>query len=128
MTQYLTLEDALQIVRRLGFPVRDGGLLASAVARPAASMYGIDAYATLEAKAAALLDSMLRDHPLVDGNKRTGWTAMVAFLWINGFVHTFDTDTAFALVLAVADGRRGLDAIAQSIREHTEPRRMHSAE
>ena len=118
MTQYLTLDDALQITRRLGFHVRDVGLLASALARPAASMLGTDAYAALELKAAALLESMLRNHPLIDGNKRTGWSAMVAFLWINGFRHDFDTHAAFALVVGVADGRIDLDSAAQSIRAH----------
>ncbi len=72
MTQYLEAADALQVTERYGFYVRDAGLLASALARPSASMFGTDAYATFDRKAAALLESLVRNHPLVDGNKRTG--------------------------------------------------------
>ncbi|WP_417374401.1 type II toxin-antitoxin system death-on-curing family toxin [Glutamicibacter protophormiae] len=122
MTEYLTLADALQITAAFGFHVRDAGLLASALARPSASMVGEDAYPSLDRKAAALLDSMLRNHPLVDGNKRTGWTAMVAFLWVNGFRHDFDTDTGFDLVVGIAEGVVDLDAAEAQIRAHRVPR------
>ncbi|QAY59506.1 death-on-curing protein [Microbacterium protaetiae] len=118
MTQFLTLDDALQIAQTLGFHVRDVGLLASATARPAASAFGEDAYPTLDRKAAALLESMLRDHALIDGNKRTGWTMMVAFLWINGFAHDFTTDAAFDLVLGLATGTIDLDHAERLLRAH----------
>lgn len=118
MTEYLTLDDALQITQAFGFHVRDGGLLASALARPAAAMFGEEAYPTIDRKAAALLESVVRNHPLVDGNKRTGWTIMVAFLWINGFRHDFPADEAFDLVVGVADGRIDVSAAEESIRSH----------
>lgn len=118
MTQYLTFDDALQVTHAFGFHVRDAGLLASALARPAASMFGEDAYPTLDRKAAALLESLVRNHPLIDGNKRTGWTLMVAFLWINGFVHDFTADEGFDLVVGVAEGRIDLAASEASIRSH----------
>ncbi|MBN9154011.1 MAG: type II toxin-antitoxin system death-on-curing family toxin [Microbacterium sp.] len=122
MTEYLTLDDALQITQSYGFHVRDAGLLASALARPSASMFGEDAYATLDRKAAALLESLVRNHPLVDGNKRTGWTIMVAFLWINGWKHDFGTDDGFALVVGVAEGALGLDDAEARISAHRIPR------
>jgi len=118
MTRFLTLEDALQVTQRLGFHVRDAGLLASALARPAASLFGQDAYPGLDRKAAALLESVLRNHPLIDGNKRTGWALMVAFLWVNGFVHDFDVDEAFALVVGLAAGDVGLDEAEVRIGSH----------
>ena len=118
MTAYLTLDDALQVARAFGFHVRDAGLLASALARPAASMFGEDAYADLDRKAAALLESLVRNHPLIDGNKRTGWTLMVAFLWINGWKHDFTADEGFELVVGVAEGRLDLDASEALIRKH----------
>lgn len=118
MTEFLTLDDALQVVGRLGFHVRDAGLLASALARPAATIFGADAYPTLDRKAAALLESLARNHPLVDGNKRTAWTSTVAFLWINGYRHDFDTDSAFALVVGVASGSIDLDESEASIAAH----------
>ncbi|MFS6531369.1 type II toxin-antitoxin system death-on-curing family toxin [Microbacterium aurugineum] len=121
MTEYLSLEDGLQIVERLGFHVRDPGLLASALARPAASLFGDDAYGTIDRKAAALLESLARNHPLFDGNKRTAWTSFVAFLWINGWKHRFTTDDAFDLVIGVASGTIDLDESERRIRANRIP-------
>ncbi len=118
MTRYLDLDDALHVVHRLGFHVRDAGLLASALARPATTVFGVDAYATLELKAGALLESVARNHPLVDGNKRTAWTLTVLFLWVNGWRHDMPTDTAFDLVVGVAHGEVELDAAAAILRDH----------
>jgi death-on-curing protein len=122
VTRYLELDDALQAVGRLGFHVRDAGLLASALSRPATTIFGADAYESLELKAAAMLESLARNHPLIDGNKRTAWTLMVLFLWINGYCHEMPTDTAFDLVLGVARGEIELDAAAAIIRAHLVPR------
>ena len=67
------IEDLLGLVRALGAgPVRDVGLLDAACARPRSTVFGQDAYASLEHKAAALLHSSVRNHALVDGNKRLG--------------------------------------------------------
>lgn len=118
MTRYLTIDDALQVLDRFGFHARDAGLLASAIARSATTVFGADAYETLELKAAAMLESLTRNHALVDGNKRTGWTLTVLFLWINGYQHDMDTDTAFDLVLGVAKGELELPEAASVIRAH----------
>ena len=75
--------------------------------------------AHLELKAAALLESVVRNHPFVDGNKRSGWTLLVAFLWINGRRHDFTTDEGFALVIGVAEGRLDLVAVDAHLRSHT---------
>jgi len=105
MTVYLDLEDAVPAIERLGFQVREAGLLGSALARPAANMYGQDAYSTLEEKAAVLLESLARNHPLFDGNKRTAWHLLLAFLRLNGFRIVIPEDQAFDLVVGVAEGR-----------------------
>lgn len=118
MTRYLTIDDALQVLGRFGFHARDAGLLASALARPATTVFGTDAYETLELKAAVLLESLARNHALVDGNKRTAWTLTVLFLWINGYHHDMDTDTAFELVLGVARGELEPADAAEIIRRH----------
>ena len=118
MTAYPDLIDALYVIDRFGFHVRDIGLLASALARPATSVIGEDAYAAIELKAAALLESLIRNHALVDGNKRTAWTLMVVFLGLNGYRHDFDTDTAFDLVLAVANDAIPLEESARTLKEH----------
>jgi death-on-curing protein len=83
---------------------------------------GQDAYPGLELKAAALLESLARNHPLVDGNKRTSWTLMALFLWLNGYRHDFTTDDGFELIIGVASGVLALDAAAALIARHTVPR------
>jgi death-on-curing protein len=118
VTEYLEIEDALQVVDRFGFHVRDIGLLASALARPATTVMGVEAYPQLATKAAALMESVARFHPLIDGNKRTAWTLMVLMLWINGYRHDFSTDEAFNLVVGVAAGDITLQDSARTIAAH----------
>lgn len=111
--EYLDLEDLLGLVRALGAgPVRDIGLLDSACARPRSTVFGQDAYTSLEHKAAALLHSLVRNHALVDGNKRLGWLAATVFLDLNGHPSALTDDEAFDLVMAVADGTLDVDEIA----------------
>jgi death-on-curing protein len=84
--------------------VRDLGLLDAAVHRPRASVLGQDAYPDLFAKAAALLHSLARSHPLVDGNKRLAWLATYVFCAKNGVELDPADDDAYDLVIAVAAG------------------------
>jgi death-on-curing protein len=118
MSSYLEIEDALQVINRYGFHIRDIGLLASALARPATTVMGAEAYPQLPMKAAALLESVARFHPLIDGNKRTAWTLMVLMLWINGYRHTLSTDEGFDLVVGVAAGSVTLERSAAVIGGH----------
>ncbi|WP_131770838.1 type II toxin-antitoxin system death-on-curing family toxin [Candidatus Protofrankia californiensis] len=104
---YLTLADLLHVAERtLGTAplVRDHGLLASAAARPQASVFGNDAYPTIDGKAAALLHSLARNHALVDGNKRLALAAVIAFYGLNGRRLTLTNDAAYDLVMSVASG------------------------
>ena len=73
-------------------------------------------------KAAALLHSLARNHPLVDGNKRLAWLATVVFLDLNGRAVTMTDDDAFALVMAVATGDLDVPAIAERLASATEVR------
>jgi death on curing protein len=88
--KYLTPAQVLFIHARLvdetggAHGVRDLGLLLSAVARPQATFDQQELYADLFSKAAALLESLVQNHPFVDGNKRTGITAATMFLRVNG--------------------------------------------
>jgi death-on-curing protein len=110
---YLSAADLLHIAERAtGGPVdlRDAGLLESAAGRPATTAFGKDAYPTLCEKAAALLHSLARNHPLVDGNKRLALGATIAFLRVNGRRLTIDNDQAYDLIVAVASG--ALDEVA----------------
>jgi death on curing protein len=111
--EYLDLEDALLLVRRLGVgPVRDLGLLDSAIARPRSSAFGLDAYPTIAIKAAALLHSLASTHPLVDGNKQLAWLATIVFLDLNGLVPKVSDDEAFDVVWEVASGESDLAVVS----------------
>jgi len=118
MTEYIEPEQAHAVVDRLGFHIRDEGLLFSALARPAAGMFGQDAYPTLELKAAALFSSLAQNRPLFDGNKRLSLYLTFAFLRLNGLRVTFTNDEAFELVLNVAQSRLDLELIAAEIASH----------
>lgn len=123
---YLTLPELLYVAERaLGgaAPVRDHGLLQSALARPQASVFGDDAYPSLEEKTAALLHSLARNHALVDGNKRLALAATIAFLGINGVRLTLTNDEAYELVMAVAEGQlHEIPELAEQIRRGSHPR------
>ncbi|WSG58486.1 Fic family protein [Nocardia sp. NBC_01730] len=116
--EYLTLPELLNLAERLGTPaVRDYGLLDSALARPQSSVFGQDAYPEVWQKAAALMESIARNHGLVDGNKRLAWYATWVFLQINGHpldTH-FDVDDAERFVLGVCQGELGVPAIAEHL-------------
>ena len=123
---YLDLDDLLHIAERtLGeVLVRDIGLLQSALARPQTTAFGDDAYPSVHAKAAALLHSIARNHALVDGNKRLGLAAIIAFYGLNGFRLTLTNDEAFDLVIAVAAGDLDeIDMVAEQLSKNTSKRR-----
>lgn len=110
MTIYLTLEEALVIARgAVGgeVQVRDYGLLESALARPRTQLFGEETYTTLGLKAAALLQSLVGNHPLLDGNKRLGFACTAVFLHINGHPLKLNEDEAYDLTMDVAAGRAG---------------------
>lgn len=115
---FLDLEDLLHIAARVvpTYEVRDVGLLEASVARPRASAFGEDAYPSVNAKAAALLHSIVRNHALVDGNKRLGLAAVIAFYGVNGLRLTLTNDEAYQLVMAVASGGlNDVESIAQRL-------------
>lgn len=116
MTVYLSLEDLLALCEDLGVgPVRDLGLLDSAAHRPQTVLYGRPAYADLDTKAAVLLDSLVRNHALVDGNKRLGWLATVVFYGLNEVPLDAPDDDAYELVMAVARSEPGVEDIVAAL-------------
>jgi death-on-curing protein len=116
-TEYLNLEDLLDLVNTLGAgPIRDLGLLDSACHRPQASFLGQEAYPTLTGKGAALMHSLAGNHALVDGNKRLALLATVVFLRINGYVLDLTDDDAFDLTMSVAAGQLDADGIQKRLR------------
>ena len=123
---YLSYVELLHVVERaIGEPpaVRDAGLLEAAVARPQASVFGADAYSTLEEKAAALTHSLARNHSLVDGNKRLALAGLISFLGVNGRRLTMTNDEAYDLIIMISTGELDdVGAIASRIRAASEPR------
>lgn len=116
----LTVDDLLEIAAGVlpEVMVRDAGLLASAAARPWTTVFGDDAYPELDTKAAALLHSLARNHPLVDGNKRLAWSSMKIFLILNGVELSYGVDDAEAMVVGVASGDLDVPDIAAWIAGH----------
>ena len=119
--EFLDLDDLLDLARTLlgdSPPIRDVGLLASAVARPQTTVGGEDAYPTIWLKAAALLQSVVGNHALVDGNKRLGWLSAAVFLEINDdSVAAASDDDVYTLVMEIAQTGLALDDIAIGLRQ-----------
>ena len=124
---YLTLPELLHVAGRTlgpGYAVRDYGLLEAALARPQATAFGKGAYPSLDAKAAALLHSIARNHALIDGNKRLALAAVIAFYGLNGRRLTLTNDAAYDLVISVATGHLDtVDAIVAILQTATQPRK-----
>ncbi len=117
--EFLDLDDVIDLARRLlgdPPPFRDVGLLTSAIARPQTTVGGADAYPTIWLKAAALLQSIVDNHALVDGNKRLGWLATAVFLELNhASVASAANDDVYELVMRVARSQLDLDEIADHL-------------
>ncbi|MEV0050920.1 type II toxin-antitoxin system death-on-curing family toxin [Saccharopolyspora sp. NPDC003752] len=122
MTHYLELEDLLYLISEALHQepksiVRDWGALESALHRPRSTVFGVDAYPTLDEKASALLHALARNHPLLDGNKRLAWLAARLFYAYNGRdLKASDAQTADALIREVAAGKHDADRLAEVLR------------
>ncbi|MDQ1742398.1 MAG: death on curing protein [Pseudonocardiales bacterium] len=120
MTVHLTFDDIVALASDAVAPaevsIRDFGLLHSAVARPQATAFGRDAYPTVALKAAALMESLARNHALVDGNKQLAWLATMVFCLFNDVTVTAPSVAeGERFVLAVSQGRLALDDIADTL-------------
>ena len=122
--KYLSTEDLLDLAGLLGvLDVRDLGLLDSAALRPQSVVFGTESYPMLADKAAALFESIVGNHPLIDGNKRLGWAALVSFYALNGIFLELEDDVAYDFVISAASGQiRYLD-ISQQLAEWTKSTR-----
>jgi death-on-curing protein len=125
--EFLDLDDLVELARRLlgdPPPIRDIGLLGSAAARPQTTAFGEDAYPDLVTKAAALLQSIVNNHALVDGNKRLGWLATAVFLELNGIkASRASNDHVYEFVVWIAASNPGLDDITTRLRRVIQPTR-----
>lgn len=120
---FLSVEDLLEIAAGVmsEVAVRDAGLLAGAAERPRVTVFGDDAYPTFEVKAAALLHSLVRNHALVDDNKRLAWAATRVFHLLNGRDLTYTIDEAEQLMLQAGAGDLDVPDMADWLRRHRTP-------
>ena len=124
--EFLSLEDLLDIVTALRIgPVRDLGLLNAATLRPQTTLMGRDAYPSTAAKAAALLESLTKNHALIDdGNERLAWASCSVFLSLNALEisETVSNDDVYDLVVAVASSRVTLEQVCATLSDWTATR------
>jgi len=99
--------------------VRDEGMLSSAIERPFASYDGIDLYKTPFEKAAAILESIIKNHPCIDGNKRTGFIACGALLLRDGYELIATETDAYDFVIKVASSHLEFEDIVSFIEANT---------
>jgi death-on-curing protein len=123
---YLTAEQILFIHARLiaetggSHGVRDLGMLLSALGRPQASFDDQDRYPDLFSKAAALMESLIRNHPFVDGNKRTGATAAALFLRRNGYRLTASNADLLAVTMSIAQSHSSLAELTAWLQDNSQ--------
>ena len=128
MTVYLSLEQVVELhrleIRRFGGSagLRERGGLEAALTRPQMTFAGEDLYPDVESKAAAVMHSLVMNHPFVDGNKRIGAAVAELFLNLNGVELEADDDDLVAVTLAVARGELNAEALAIWLRQRSRHR------
>jgi death-on-curing protein len=128
VTVYLSLEQVLELhrleIRLFGGSagLRERGSLEAALARPQMTFAGEDLYPDVESKAAALMHSLVMNHPFVDGNKRTGAAVAELFLSLNGVELEADDDDLVAFTLSVARGEVNAEALTIWLRQRSRHR------
>lgn len=98
--------------------VRDYNLLDSALENPFQSFGGEELYPTLQAKAARLGYGLIKNHCMIDGNKRIGTHAMLVSLAINGIELDYTQKELYETILAIADGSLEYEYLLKWILEH----------
>jgi death-on-curing protein len=121
MISYPLLEVVVSSLKGLGFHVRDLGLLDSALVRAQTRLYGQDAYPNLSLKAAAIVHSVINNHPMVDGNKRSAWIILNFFLVLNNTQIRANQDSAYEFIMSIAEKRIELEEIAAWLEDHMIP-------
>lgn len=124
MIRYLTTEQVLFIHSRMiqgtggTHGVRDLSMLLSALGRPQASFDGKDLYSGIFSKAGSLMDSLIRNHPFVDGNKRTAIAAAALFLQLNGYTLVVANEEMARFTLACAQSRVPMEEITAWLQQY----------
>ncbi|WP_391573533.1 type II toxin-antitoxin system death-on-curing family toxin [Cohnella sp.] len=127
MTHFLTLEEVVAahyfMMKKMNDAeqagVKDHSLLESAVYRPRQSLFEEDAYPTLFDKAAALLESLVKNHCFHNGNKRTAYLVTKSFLMLNGYYLRMEREFAVEFIVDIAKGEHSLKTISSLLNEHS---------
>jgi len=98
--------------------VKDVGLLESAINRPKQSAFEKDGYETVFDKAAALFESLAKNHPFYNGNKRTAFTSLVVFLYINGYSFNMEQKQAEDFTVDMVNNKYAFEEISNLIKDH----------
>lgn len=121
MIVYVTPEAADYIVLEdFGFYYRDRGLMLSALGAPM-PVFGHEAYPGIHQKAAAYITAINRNHPVMEGNKRTSWAVTAFFYAENGYTLTAAVDDAFEFVKALANHRLEFEEVVAWLEAHARP-------
>ena len=99
--------------------IRDIGMLESAVGRPFATFGGEDLYSNIFLKAGAFIQSIVKNHPFIDGNKRTAFSGTIAFLLANGVFVSMNTNQTVDFMLKVANENISVDEIGLWLKKNT---------
>ena len=116
--EVLVIHDTLIVQFGGSNGIRDYNLLVSAINRPFTGTGDTEFYPTIHEKAAALIESIVKNHPFVDGNKRTGYVIMRLFLLNNGFDIQASQDEKYTFVIRIASGSLSIEHITSWILEH----------
>ena len=100
--------------------VRDLALLESALARPFQTFDSIDLYPSIFEKVASLGESLIKNHPFLDGNKRIGFLSMIALLEINELVYTANQKESYDFIIDIATGNIHFDQIVDFLKVNTQ--------
>lgn len=98
--------------------IRDEGMLESAISNPFQSFGGEELYPSIHAKAAQLCYGLVKNHPMIDGNKRIGTHAMLVFLALNGYELQYTQSELSDTILSVAAGKLEANDLLKWIIEH----------
>jgi death on curing protein len=124
VTRFLDFDGVVVINKFLtgdDFGIRDKTALISAVGEPSQGAFGVEFHETLYEKAAALMRGLARNHPFIDGNKRTALMSTDAFFRANDYAISARPNELVKLTLAVAQGQCELTSIAGHLRSWTKP-------
>lgn len=107
--------------------LRDKGALEAALNRPFATFDGIDLYPEPLDKAAALFESMIINHPFIDGNKRTAYMLMKFLLYTSEIIINAEEESKYQMVISASSGKLSFDEIRAWLQENTNPKFPHSS-